>query len=67
MLTRSKQLKEKFYTKSYFTNIANFKCGELLTKRTLIEKVLYEDGFQQKIVSKKIAEELVDVWIWCNV
>ena len=37
-----------------------------MTRRTVIEWKLHEDDFR-KSVSRKVAKEFVDVWIWCNV
>ena len=50
-----------------FTNIAQFSNNYLPVKKDIIQRMLSEKNYLTLRCAKHIANELIDVWIQCNV
>ena len=50
-----------------FSSIETFTGGFLPTKKQIIQRILYENKFRKWMAATKVAKELVELWIHCNV
>ena len=50
-----------------FKSIDAFPKGQLPTTKSVICRMLNEDKFLKREGAVKVATELRDLWIWCNV
>ena len=55
---------EGFYE---FTSKDSFTKNILPTKRDVLQRMLHESHWQTKVAYEVVAQELVDVWVFCNV
>lgn len=68
MRTRNQLQVEKVLHKDYvFRSKSIFPDGKLPTAKDVLQRVLHEDNWTKENTARKIALELVNHWIYCNV
>ncbi|OAF69048.1 hypothetical protein A3Q56_03194 [Intoshia linei] len=64
---RSSSIVKILHSGHTFSSNPSFGRQKLPTKTNVIERALHHKEYWTDEVARIIAQELVDVWIWCNV